>query len=211
PTIGGVAPVTQAGTILGTFQYMAPEQLEGKEADVRSDVFAFGAVLYEMSTGRKAFSAASQASLITAIMSAEPPPISALVPATPPELDRIVRTCLAKDPEDRWQSAADLRRELRWIGESSAQGGAPRAGGPLRRNRERLAWAVAALAVVLGVAALAAAVRGRPVASGFVPPMRSSLLLGEKTSLRSISASPDGTRLVGVARDASGKNLLWIR
>src|SRR5499427_81084 len=96
--------LTQEGTILGTFQYMAPEQLEGKEADARTDIFAFGAALYEMATGKKAFSAASQASLITAIMSADPPAVSSVVPMSPPALDRVVRKCLAKDPEDRWQS-----------------------------------------------------------------------------------------------------------
>ena len=91
---------------------MAPEQLEGKEADGRTDVFAFGAVLYEMATGKKAFSAASQASLITAIMSADPPAISTVQPMSPPALDRVVKKCLAKDPEDRWQNAADLASEL---------------------------------------------------------------------------------------------------
>ncbi len=103
------AGLTQEGTILGTFQYMAPEQLEGRDADGRTDVFAFGAVLYEMATGKKAFSAASQASLITAIMSAEPPPISSVQPMSPPALDRVVKKCLAKDPEDRWQNAARPR------------------------------------------------------------------------------------------------------
>ncbi|HYR46095.1 MAG TPA: serine/threonine-protein kinase, partial [Thermoanaerobaculia bacterium] len=97
PTMAS-SPLTQEGTILGTFQYMAPEQLEGKEADVRSDIFAFGAVLYEMATGRKAFSGTSQASLISAIMKEDPAPIATLQPMTPPALDRIVRTCLAKDP-----------------------------------------------------------------------------------------------------------------
>src|SRR5499425_1091073 len=92
--------LTQEGTILGTFQYMAPEQLEGKDADARTDIFAFGCALYEMATGRKAFSGTSQASLITAIMSSDPAPISTLQPMTPPALDRAVKTCLAKDPED---------------------------------------------------------------------------------------------------------------
>src|SRR5262252_4319753 len=104
--------LTQEGTILGTFQYMAPEQLEGKEADGRTDIFAFGAVLYEMATGRKAFTASTQASLITAIMSSDPPSIASLQPMSPAALDRVVRTCLAKDPEERWQSAADIKREL---------------------------------------------------------------------------------------------------
>src|SRR4029453_11040054 len=99
--------LTQEGTILGTFQYMAPEQLESKEADARTDIFALGAVLYEMATGRKAFSGTSQASLISSIMTADPPPISTIQPLAPQAFDRIVRKCLAKDPEDRWQSAAD--------------------------------------------------------------------------------------------------------
>src|SRR5262244_399744 len=105
------SPVTQAGTVLGTFQYMAPEQLEGKEADPRTDIFALGAVLYEMASGRKAFSGTSQASLISSIMKEEPAPISQVQPMTPPGLDRVVKICLAKDPEDRWQSAHDVGAE----------------------------------------------------------------------------------------------------
>src|SRR5450432_1153091 len=117
--------LTQEGTILGTFQYMAPEQLEGKEADGRTDIFAFGAVLYEMATGKKAFAAPSQASLITAIMSADPPSISSLQPMTPAALDRVVRTCLAKDPEDRWQTAHDVLLQLKWIQEGGSLAGVP--------------------------------------------------------------------------------------
>src|SRR6185295_18066346 len=110
---------TAEGTILGTFQYMAPEQLEGREADGRTDIFAFGAVLYEMATGKKAFSGRSQASLISSIMSSEPQPVSAVAPMTPPAFDRVVRTCLAKDPDDRWQSAADATRQLEWTAEDA--------------------------------------------------------------------------------------------
>ena len=98
PTVAGAANLTQAGTILGTFQYMSPEQLEGKEADARTDIFALGAVLYEMVTGRKAFSGTSQASLISAIMKEDPAPISTMQPMSPPALDRVVKTCLSKDP-----------------------------------------------------------------------------------------------------------------
>ena len=105
-------PLTQEGTILGTFQYMAPEQLEGQETDARTDIFAFGAVLYEMLTGRKAFEGKSQASLITAIMSSEPPAPSTLRPVTPKRLDDAIARCLAKDPDTRWQSAGDLAWEL---------------------------------------------------------------------------------------------------
>jgi serine/threonine protein kinase len=106
---------TQRGTILGTFQYMAPEQLEGQDADARTDIFAFGAVAYEMFTGRKPFEGNSQASVIGAILKDHPPTVSTLQPVAPAALDRVVQTCLAKDPNDRWQSARDLRRELRWI------------------------------------------------------------------------------------------------
>jgi serine/threonine protein kinase len=115
-------PLTAEGMIFGTLQYMAPEQLEGREADARTDIFAFGCVLYEMATGKKAFSGASQASLISSIMTGEPQPISAVQPMTPPALDRVVKTCVAKDPEDRWQSAHDLQRELKWIAEGSQPG-----------------------------------------------------------------------------------------
>src|SRR5438034_2693099 len=107
--------LTGEGTIVGTFQYMAPEQLEGKEADARTDIFAFGEVLHEMVTGKPAFSAKSRASLIAAILTTEPPSISQLQPLTPPSLERIVKKCLAKDPDERWQSASDLATELKWM------------------------------------------------------------------------------------------------
>src|SRR5687767_8105375 len=107
--------LTQEGTILGTFEYMAPEQLEGGASDARTDIFAFGAVLYEMATGRKAFSGKSRVSLISSILRDDPGPISQVTPTSPPLLDRVVQTCLAKDPDDRWQSAGDARRELQWI------------------------------------------------------------------------------------------------
>jgi len=107
--------LTAQGTILGTFQYMAPEQIEGQEADARSDVFAFGVVLYEMVAGTKAFAGKTHASLISSILKEEPRPIVELQPLVPPLLDHIVGRCLAKDPDERWQGASDLTRELRWI------------------------------------------------------------------------------------------------
>src|SRR5262249_10327718 len=111
--------ITKAGTVLGTFQYMAPEQLEGKEVDARTDIFAFGAVLYEMATGNKAFVGSSQASLIAAILKEDPRQITQIQPLTPPIFERLVKNCLMKDPEDRWQSAHDIGNELRWISETS--------------------------------------------------------------------------------------------
>ncbi len=113
--------LTQKGSLLGTFQYMAPEQLEGGDATPRTDIFALGAVLYEMVTGRKAFGGKSTASLVTAIMSSEPPAPSTVQSMTPPALDAVVRTCLAKDPDERWQSAGDVGRQLKWIAEGRSQ------------------------------------------------------------------------------------------
>ncbi|MFC1475213.1 serine/threonine-protein kinase, partial [Candidatus Zixiibacteriota bacterium] len=118
-------PLTGAGTILGTMQYMAPEQLEGKEADARSDIFAFGAVLYEMATGKRAFEGTSQATLIAAIIEREPTSISVIMPNTPPLFERLVKKSLSKDAEKRWQSAADLLDELRWISQAGSQVGLP--------------------------------------------------------------------------------------
>jgi serine/threonine protein kinase len=115
PKPGLESPLTARGTILGTFQYMAPEQIEGEITDGRTDIWAFGCVLYEMITGRKAFEAKSQASLIASILERQPPPVAELQPMTPPALGRIVRTCLAKDPDDRFQTAHDLALQLEWI------------------------------------------------------------------------------------------------
>ena len=114
--------LTAQGTILGTFQYMAPEQLDGHDADARTDIFAFGSVLYEMVTGKKAFEGKSHASLIGAILRDDPTPVSSVVSVAPPALDRLVSDCLAKDPEQRWQSARDLQRELTWIAADKERG-----------------------------------------------------------------------------------------
>src|SRR5688572_12564860 len=154
PTVMGSPNLTQEGTILGTFQYMAPEQLEGKEADARTDIFAFGAVLYEMATGAKAFSGATQASLISSILRDEPLPISQVQPMTPRALDHVVKKSLAKDPEDRWQNAADLGGELKWIAEAGSQAGVERVPVPRRRARAWLARAAAAV-VLLALGATA--------------------------------------------------------
>src|SRR5262245_62004409 len=115
PTVAG--PLTAEGTILGTFQYMAPEQLEGKEADARADLWALGCVLYEMATGKRAFEGATQASLISAIMRDTPRPMAELTPLAPAALERVVRHCLAKDPEDRIQTAHDVKLQLEGIAE----------------------------------------------------------------------------------------------
>ncbi len=202
--------LTQEGTILGTFQYMAPEQLEGREADARTDIFAFGAVLYEMATGRKAFAGATQASLISSILRDDPQPISQVQPMSPPVLDRVVRGCLAKDPEDRLQSAHDVATELKWISESSGAGIAPPPSvAGRRRDRERLAWAVAALAIA-GAAAWAL-FGGRRAAD---PESAVKFTLSPPPGLRfadTIVLSPDGRALAFLAQDSGGKRGLWIR
>jgi eukaryotic-like serine/threonine-protein kinase len=145
------SPLTAEGTILGTLQYMAPEQLEGREADARADIFALGAVIYEMATGRKAFEGRSQASLIAAILERDPLPISSVRPLTATGLDRIVATCLAKKPEERWQSARDVLRALQWLREGRESMPAAKAG---YRNWLNLPWALLAI-VSLALVALA--------------------------------------------------------
>jgi Tol biopolymer transport system component len=203
--------ITAEGSIVGTWQYMAPEQLEGKKADARSDVFAFGAVLYEMATGRQAFKGSSAASLVGAIMSADPPPISTLRPGmgdVPPALDRAIRQCLAKDPDERWQSAADLARELRWILESGSQAGVPAPLAARRRNRERLAWIAAAICII-AAGALEVYLRQEPP-----PPrlMRFTVSPPAGTTLPSSilpMISPDGEKVLFVAQTGNDAQL-WV-
>lgn len=118
------SPVTSEGTIVGTFQYMSPEQVEGKPLDGRSDIFSLGSVLYEMLTGQRAFDGKTQLSVASAIVEREPTPLTQLKPLTPASLDRVVQRCLAKDPEERWQSGRDLASECRWISQSGSQSAA---------------------------------------------------------------------------------------
>jgi Tol biopolymer transport system component/predicted Ser/Thr protein kinase len=215
PTMAGGANLTQEGTILGTFQYMAPEQLEGKEADVRTDIFAFGSVLYEMATGKKAFSGTSQASLIAAIIEREPPAVSTVQAMTPPALDRVVKTCLAKDPEDRFQTAHDVKLQLQWIAEGGSQVGVPAPVAARRKSRERI-WMSAALLLAIACAAL-----GLLLARSARRPervVRSSIALPEGTVFWLDPAtpgpptiSPDGRRLAFSARGPDGKIRLHIR
>jgi hypothetical protein len=208
PTVTGSPNLTEAGTILGTFQYMAPEQLEGKEADGRTDIFAFGCVVYEMATGKKAFSGATQASLITAIMSSDPPAISRVQPMSPPALDRLVKTCLAKDPEDRWQSAGDVARELKWIAEGSSSGVlAPMAA--RRGGRERLAWTVAAALAVLLASVGALLSRRAPHTAELtrftILPPAGQIFFG------GVALSPDARRILFLLQDDAGRNTVAVR
>jgi serine/threonine protein kinase len=136
------SPVTQEGTVVGTFQYMSPEQVEGKEVDGRSDIFSLGAVLYEMLTRKRAFEGKSQLSVASAILEKEPAAISAVKPMTPPALDHAIRKCLAKTPDDRWQSASDVAGELSWILASGSQAVAAATSIGNRKYRERAIWIV---------------------------------------------------------------------
>ena len=206
------ANLTQEGTILGTFQYMAPEQLEGREADARTDVFALGAVLYEMATRKKAFSGESQASLISSIMASEPPPVSAVAPMAPPALDRIVRRCLVKDPDGRWQSARDVALELDEIARSpvSATGLVIPAARSARRS-DFVAWIVAAGLLLALVASLFGPWRRAPSAAAVVP-VRFTVPPPRDTAFQGMLAlSPDGRRLAFVATTADGRDVLWTR
>jgi Tol biopolymer transport system component len=207
PTVA--SPLTTEGAIVGTFQYMSPEQLEGREADVRSDVWALGCVLYEMAAAKPAFEGKSQASLIGAIMSSEPSPLATLAPMTPPLFERLVRSCLAKDADQRVQTAHDVKLQLSWIAEGGSQSGTPAPVAARRRFGARLAWGLATIGI------LSAAVLGtlwwrvasqRPRVLRFeirVPPA-----LSPGGPLR---VSPDGRLAAFVATDSSGQARLWLR
>jgi len=202
--------LTQQGTILGTFQYMAPEQLEGRDADARTDIFACGAVLHEMLTGRPAFQGQSQASLIGAILKDDPPPVSAIQPRAPYALDRLVRKCLAKDADARWQSARDLLDELKWIAEAGDQLSAvpvPAAttAGALGRWR-RVAIVTAAMLLLTVLTASLTWLLTRPASPRLsrltiMPPRAAPLSIDGV--VRDLAITPDGTRLIYVGANGT--------
>jgi len=201
-------PLTKEGTILGTFQYMAPEQLEGKEADARTDIWALGCVLYEMATGKRAFEGRSQATLISAIISAEPTPIAKISPLNPPALERLVGACLAKEPEDRVQTVHDVKLQLQWIVEGGSQAGVAAPVAARRKWRERMSWIVTGLMTIVAAVATTVALRPKPepkpVIFELTPPAQAQ-------SIDLPRISPDGRRLAFNATDSSGVGGIWVR
>jgi Tol biopolymer transport system component len=201
------SPLTAQGTILGTLHYMAPEQVEGKEADARSDIFSCGAIVYEMTTGKRAFEGKSAASVMAAILEREPPMMSTLQPLAPPLLDHIVRRCLGKDPEERWQSAADLMRDLKLIADGAAGVGVTTSAPAGAMRRERIAW-ISALALMTMIAAVVSMVAFRPAPPA--PEMRLEVTTPPTGDPASLAISPDGQRMVFVAT-SEGRSRLWLR
>jgi Tol biopolymer transport system component/predicted Ser/Thr protein kinase len=215
-TVANMAsPVTAAGTVVGTMQYMSPEQIQGKEADARSDIFAFGAMLYEMLTGKRAFQGKSQLSVASAVLEKDPEPISAVQPLTPPALEHLVRICLAKEPDQRFQSAHDLKLQLQWIRAGGSQVGAPAVVVSQRKSRRKILAAaavagwLAAIAVAVLALLLSSEVRQaqRPVAAEINPPAGANFT-GAVQGPAAIS--PDGKELAFIAGNPKGSRL-WMR
>jgi serine/threonine protein kinase/Tol biopolymer transport system component len=205
--------ITGEGTILGTLQYMAPEQVEAKEVDARTDIFAFGVVVYEMATGKKAFEGKSQASLMAKILEAEPPSISSLQPMTPPQLERVVKTCLAKDPDERWQTASDLCRELKWIAEGGSHAGIPAPADSARSWKKFLPWVAAIVVAMAAVAGAMLYVRhttpARTAAVRFTIGPPEKLVFNANPAF--LSVSPDGTKVAFFTGTQTSGMQLWIR
>jgi Tol biopolymer transport system component len=213
PTL--TSPLTEKGSIVGTYQYMSPEQLEGGEVDARSDIFAFGAVLYEMVTGRRAFEGKTQASVIAAILEREPPSVSSLQPTSPPALDRLIETCLVKAPGERRQTMHDVLLELRWIAKGGSQPGIPAQAAPRRRWREPLAWALAVIcalaAVVLGVTYYHSTHQQSDAVRAYIPVPEGNEFFLFGSYPGPVKISPDGRWLVFSAAEEGKPWRLWIR
>jgi serine/threonine protein kinase/Tol biopolymer transport system component len=208
------SPLTTAGSIVGTIQYMSPEQIEGKEADARSDIFALGAVLYEMVTGKRAFEGKSQISVASSILEKDPEPISAAKPTIPSAFEHVVKTCLQKNPEERFQTAHDVRLELRWIAEDHPSTSVPALPPRARHPGERLAWvAVLLVAIVAGVISgffISRPSPARVIRTVIAPPEGTSFRLTGDLAGPPV-LSPDGAYVAFSAAASDGKVVLWVR
>ena len=204
-----IAALTGAHTIVGTPQYMSPEQIEGREVDGRTDIFAFGCVLYEILTGQRAFEGKTSSSVMAAILASKPRPVEEVAPLTPPALERVVTRCLEKDPEDRWQTARDVAAELQWVSQGGSRVGLPAVVTGRRRVRERLAWVACGVATLAAIAFAVAWVRRAPAPQ---PVVRFNVPLPEELATVGPSTiSPDGRMIAFDAADAGGRRRLWVR
>jgi len=210
-----LTPLTQKGLIVGTFQYMAPEVLQGAEADARSDIFSFGCALYEMASGKRPFDGKSQVGVLAAILEKEPEPISVVQPMTPPALEKLIRTCLAKDPEQRWQSAHDVKLQLEAISEMGSKAGVPAVVAGARRERRRLGTMFAVAGWILALFAVVTAVLYSRRLSEEQQPVRAEIELpgGVDMNMNAFGGaviSPDGKKLAIPAAVPNGSEL-WVR
>lgn len=209
-----LSPLTTAGSFIGTIQYMSPEQIEGREAGARSDIFALGAVMYEMVAGKRPFEGKTQISLASSILESDPEPVSKLRLGTPPAFEHVVATCLQKNPDDRYQTAHDIKLELQWILAQMSSPAVTTVAPSLFHTRERIAWAAAVTAIALSVVALVLLNRANPTASStrtaIDPPAKTALnLTGDFAGPPVLS--PDGASIAFTAAGADGKTALWVR
>jgi len=213
-TPAGSHPLTAQGAVVGTFQYMAPEQVEGKEADARSDIFALGAVLYEMATGKRAFEGKTAASVMAAVLERDPAPISSVQPLAPAGLERLVKICLAKDPDERWQTAHDVKLQLKQIAESGSQTGTQVVPAAPQRKRSSLwPWAVAAALALVSVAMFLLYFTARkelPVLRVSISPPENSHFNISGDNSGPAAISPDG-RYVVFAASVANTSQLYLR
>jgi serine/threonine protein kinase len=203
--------LTRSGTIVGTRPYMAPEQFEGKPVDARADIFAFGAVLYEMLAGKRAFESTSELGTIAAILSSDPVPVATLQPLAPAALIRVITYCLAKSPGARWSSMQDVLFTLRGISEDRAAGGEKDHSKRAARHK-KLVWILAAAVVILSAGSWM--LWRRALATAANPPIRFPIFAPETatwTPSDGVIVSPDGRRFAFVASLADGKPILWVR